>query len=325
MTETKSGVATQARRQHCGQRSWNSLTVLLVGALTSLTVLAGPARAEWKTVFEDNFDGTELNRSAWYTRYIYNNGTLDTLKGEAQVYRDGDHLVVSDGTLKLVATYSPRSGRKQKYESGMIRSQQTFRYGYFEARIKIPSGKGLHPTFWLNSDYDSKGRLLWPPEVDIMESAVNGTSEKSDMIHAGVITQKRKGKSDGRPLPQDGRWISSDPKVNRKWSYYRAGEDVSKDWHVYGMSWDKDDTITMYFDGKELWKRHYKWVYNDGTEAGPAHIIVNLAVGGPWAGLNGLDRSIFPATLEVDYVRVCERVDDKSAARRCGNSQYAPQ
>jgi beta-glucanase (GH16 family) len=277
----------------------------------------GPAQAGWKTVFEDDFDGTELNRDAWYTRYIYNNGTLDTLRGEAQVYRDEGHIVVADGILKLIATYAPQAGRKQPYESGMIRSRQTFRYGYFEARIKIPSGKGLHPTWWLNSDYDENGHLSWPPEIDIMESAVNGTHETPKMIHSGTVTKKKN--------TQGGMFLSSDPKFNRRSGAYWADVDVSQDWHVYGLNWAADDTLTMYFDGKEIWKRKYRWVYNNKKPAGPAHMIFNLAVGGTWAGQNGIDKSIFPAILQVDYVRVCEPSDDPSASPRCGNSQFAPE
>lgn len=306
------------------RRSFGGRGLLLVVAmLAAFALTSRPAAAgRWVLLFEDHFKTSSLDTSAWWTRFIYANGTQDTLPGEAQLYRDGGHQVVSNGTLKLVAVYAPAVGREQKFVSGMIRSKQTFRYGYFEARIKIPSGIGLHPTFWLNSDYDGNGRLLWPPEIDIMESGVNGTTETPNMMHAGLITMQRTEENKSIPLPQDGSWIYSDPRVDRRWSYYRAGFDFSAAWHVYGMLWENDDTVTMFLDGKTLWKRRYKWVYNDGTRAGPAHILITLAVGGAWAG-SGWYRSDFPASLEVDYVRVCKRSTGIGAGT-CSGSPYTP-
>jgi beta-glucanase (GH16 family) len=196
----------------------------------------------------------------------------------------------------------------------MVRSHKTFRYGYFEARVKLPSGKGLWPAFWLNSDYDKKGRLSWPPEIDIFEYVVNGESEQPDMIHANVAVSETKA--------QDGSWIYSDKNFNRRWNYYKAPFDMSKDWHTYGLLWEPG-SVTVFLDGKKLFEKRYLWVYEDGAEAGPAHILLNLAVGGPWAGKNGIDDSAFPAELQVDYVRACQRSESSSNAL-CAGSKFTP-
>src|SRR6267154_2386536 len=91
---------------------------------------AAPARgAGWRVVFEDNFDGTELDRN-----------------------HD-----LANGILSLVAR-PVRDGRGASYESGMIRSRRTFYYGYFETRVFLPDARGAWPAFWLNSDYDGDGR-----------------------------------------------------------------------------------------------------------------------------------------------------------------------
>lgn len=318
MKERHPGTQTLKSRPCTGGRRSLEILVLLACLISATVLTCRTASAGWELVFHDNFDGSELDRSAWYTRYVYNNGKLDTLKGEAQVYRDGDHHVLADGVLSLVATHAPKAGRKHKFESGMIRSRMTFRYGYFESRIKVPSGKALHAAFWLNSDYDETGRLTWPPEIDILETAVNGTTEQPNMMHSGLIIKNKK-------KPQDGTWLYSDPEFNRKWSYYPAPFDLSQDWHVYGLLWEPDDTVTMYFDGKMMWKRKYRWVYNDGAEAGPAHILFNLAVGGAWAGVNGIDKSIFPVSLQIDYVRVCQRSTEPSASKLCDGSDLTPE
>ena len=114
--------------------------LLLAAAALLATAAAGiaaqPAAASgWVITFEDSFDGPNLDRAKWYTRYIYNNGKMDHFNDEKQRYRDKNH-VFKDGILNLVAE---KPNAKGLYPSGMIRSRQTFRYGYFEARIKMPS------------------------------------------------------------------------------------------------------------------------------------------------------------------------------------------
>ncbi|WP_395020401.1 family 16 glycosylhydrolase [Dongia sp.] len=278
------------------------------------TIPMQPARASgWVITFEDDFSGSSLDRSKWYTRYIYKDGKLDHLKQEKQRYGDDGNHVLADGVLNLVAK-QPNS--KGLYPSGMIRSRQTFRYGYFEARIKMPKGRGLWPAFWLNSDYDENGKLNWPPEIDIMEFVQNGTNEHPNMVHSNVAMNKKGA--------QGGEWIYRDPNFDQRWTFYNAKEDLTQDWHVFGLLWDEDDTVTAYLDGKKLWQRKYKWIYNDGRKAGPAHILINLAVGGQWAGAGGIDNAVFPASLQVDYVRVCKRAGDTPGQETCGRSEYAP-
>ncbi len=57
-------------------------------------------------------------------------------------------------------------------------------------------------------------------------------------------------------------------------------------------------------------KRGSEWVHDNGSDGGVAHILLNLATGGPsWAGRHGIDDSAFPQALEIDYVRVYCRPD----------------
>jgi beta-glucanase (GH16 family) len=267
----------------------------------------------WVLVFNDDFNQASLDTLTWYTRFIYNNGTMDHFNDELERYRENGNHVLQDGILNLVAKEANANGL---YPSGMIRSRKTFRYGYFESRIKLPPGRGMFPAFWLNSDYDETGYLSWPPEIDIMEFAPNGVTEFPNMVHSNVALST--------PNTQGGDWLYRDSNFSERWKYYRAPDDMTNDWHVYGLLWDTDDTVTAYLDGKKLWQRVYRWLYKDGRRAGPAHILVNLAVGGSWAGAGGIDNTAFPASLRVDYVRVCQRATSGTGEATCAGSPYTP-
>jgi beta-glucanase (GH16 family) len=246
----------------------------------------------YRLTFSDEFSGTALDKNKWKTRYVYADGTLDFLNDERQRYRENGNHVVSDGTLKLVAKKTFTDGRYAAYESGMIRSTYLIRYGYLEARVKLPDAKGVWPAFWLNSDYAPDGKLTWPPEIDIFEYAINGKEDTPDMIHMGVIDKGVQGHA----------LLYADPRYNKQWSYYRATSSLAHQWHTVGLLWNATST-TMYLDGKKIVTIGTKWVYGNGNVAAPAHILLNLAVGGSWAGRHGIDDARFPQTFEIDYVR----------------------
>jgi beta-glucanase (GH16 family) len=289
--------------------------LLPAAAALAIILSVKPGAADgWTLVFNDDFDQASFDTTTWFTRYIYNNGTMDHFNDEKQRFREDGNHVLQGGVLNLVAKGPNAAGL---YTSGMIRSRKTFRYGYFEARIKLPPGRGMFPAFWLNSDYDENGKTDWPPEIDIMEFAPNGVTEFPNMVHSNVALSS--------PNTQGGDWLYRDSNFNQQYKFYRAPNDMTLDWHVYGLLWDTDDTVTVYLDGRKLWKRVYRWLYKDGRRAGPAHILVDLAIGGAWAGAGGIDTSAFPASLQVDYVRVCQRVTNGPGQITCAGSQYTPQ
>jgi beta-glucanase (GH16 family) len=86
--------------------------------------------------------------------------------------------------------------------------------------------------------------------------------------------------------------------------------DVETAFHVYGMNWE-DEKIEFYLDspdnvyltfGKPAQKGADYWPF-DSDE----YLILNLAVGGDWGGMRGIDNSIWPQSMEVDYVRVFQK------------------
>lgn len=250
--------------------------------------------------FNDEFNGTALNTRKWFTRFIQAGGTLDKLNDEQQRYTDHDTHVVADGVLSLVARPMPAaSGLSGDYESGMIRSDWTARYGYVEARVRMPGGQGVWPAFWLNSDVSEAGRLSWPPEIDIFEFVNNGVEDTVNMLHSGVRTLAGDAPSD---------ILYADPAFNQMWTFWSAPFNFNEGWHTVGALWTPD-TVTVFVDGVKIHTRAYRWQYRDGTLAGPAHILLNLAIGGAWAGRHGIDASAFPQALQIDWVRAYRKVD----------------
>jgi beta-glucanase (GH16 family) len=289
-------------------------------ALLALLLASATPRAQasgWELVFHDDFNGPAVDRQKWATRYIYNNEQCDTFpkNEEKQRYRDNQNHVFADGKLGLVARRVKPDG-EYEFESGMLRSYQTFYYGYFEARVKAPSAVGTWPAFWLAVDRDADGYITWPPEIDIFDNANNGKDATSSSVYSGGVGEKTAGS------PQGGELLYGDPKLDSNRVYW-ASRDLSADYHVYGLLWTPTQ-ISLWLDGKLIYTKAYKWVGNDGKLAGPAHLLLNLAVGGPWAGRFGFDKAAFPQTFSVDYVRVCQLSDKKTAGRKCGPSHLTP-
>jgi beta-glucanase (GH16 family) len=288
------------------------LVVLCCGTIT-LAQTTQPAEKQfapqgYELVFADEFSDPKLDTNRWFTRYIYNDGKLDTLNDERQLFREDKNHVMSGSTLELTAYHQPDLRPPRfLYRSGMVRSKMTFKYGYFEARCKMPRGLGVWPAFWLNSDKrESDGKLGWPPEIDILEFAFNGKDDKANMIHVAVHSKKNDKTGENAWKPESV-FAHADMKKN----HYQAPFDFRDDYHVFGCLWDTDDTVAIFVDGVMIKKWKYKWVYGDGSDAGYAHVLLNLSIGGQWAGRYGIDNDAFPQSFSVDYVRVYQKPEEK--------------
>ncbi|MDB4965897.1 MAG: Beta-glucanase precursor [Myxococcales bacterium] len=251
--------------------------------------------AGYDLVFSDEFNEAQLDTSKWWTRYVYSGGTLDSLNDELQRYRETNNHVMNGSTLKLMA-YAPGDPRSENlgsglFSSGMIRSKTTVKYGYFEARVKMPAGQGVWPAFWLNSEAQT-----WPPEIDIFEFVNNGVEDKANMLHTGVIDHGAQGSA----------FLYADSAFNTQWTFWTAPYSFADDFHVIGALWD-GTTETDFVDGQRIVQRGYRWVHDDGSDGGYAHVLLNFAIGGQWAGRHGVDTGAFPQALEIDYVRVYQK------------------
>lgn len=224
-------------------------------------------------------------KSEFFTRYIYDNGKLDKLKDEWQRYRDNRNHVFENGLLALVARAPAGVLAPDKIESGMLRSKWSGQFGYFECRMKVPGGRGMWPAFWLNPQDQ-----IWPPEIDIVEIVNNGrdtTRNSFHFVHAGF---------------KEGRTLKS---LLDKHQTYRPGWDYQDNFHTFAVEWTPTHT-RHYVDDVMVIEREFSWRHKGDTDAGPAHVLLNLAVGGTWPG-PAINLDDFPAKLLVQHMRVWQR------------------
>jgi beta-glucanase (GH16 family) len=220
-------------------------------------------------------------RREFHTRYIYAGGSLDHLNDEWSRYRDRDNHVFTPGGLGLVARVPTGRAAPGNVESGMLRSRWSGKYGVFEIRMKVPAGRGLWPAFWLNPQDQ-----IWPPEIDIVEIVNNGRDTTRHSFHF---------------LHPDGG--AGPTKLGRNHAF-SPGIDYADGFHVFAVEWTPD-RVRHFVDGSLVADRTFLWQHKDGSDGGPAHVLVNLAVGGKWPGPP--QPTVFPARLDIEYIRVWQR------------------
>ncbi|MDO5978886.1 glycoside hydrolase family 16 protein [Flavivirga spongiicola] len=263
--------------------------LMMVLSIVSFFVISGCETDDTQTVAtftelvmadEFNVDGAP-DSSIWG----YNIGTGENGWGnnELQYYTDrSDNVTVQNGVLIITAKQEAFDG--SSYTSARLLTKGKFEqtYGRFEARIRVPYGKGLWPAFWLLGD-DSNGAEVWPQigEIDIMEYVGDKPSRMFGTVHG--------------PGYSGGESISK--------SYELENDRFDTGFHVFGIEWGPD-YINYYVDNvlyNQITPEDVpgEWVFNRG----PFYIILNVAVGGALPG-NPNSETVFPQTMLVDYVRV---------------------
>lgn len=259
--------------------------IIMVSLLIALfPVKQVSAAPNWKLVWSDEFDGTALNRSNWTPEIGTGSGGWGN--NELQYYTDrSQNLQVTGGNLVITARKESYGG--MNYTSARIKTQnlKSFTYGKIEARIKLPSGQGLWPAFWmLGSNISTVG---WPysGETDIMER-VNNNPYVNGTVHWDAGGHAEYGRVSG----------------NLDFSQY----------HVYSVEWDSK-YIRWFVDGQQF-NEFYIENGTGNTEEfqRPFFLLLNLAVGGNWPGAPN-DSTPFPAQMLVDYVRVYQDNGQSSA------------
>lgn len=235
----------------------------------------------WNDEFDQD-DGSMPDVSKWR----FENKPAGWVNNELQTYvaggaRNGVKTAwVEGGALNIRAI---REGKD--IISARMYSQKSWTYGYMEAAIWLPQGKGTWPAFWMMPDDFSRG---WPGcgEIDIMEEVGYHANYTSSSIHCmryyhSIGTQKTH-------------------------EQYTAGAESG--YHVYALEWTAD-ALMFYVDGKKHFTFSNDQAGNDDTWPfnKDFYIILNLAWGGDWGGSQGVDANALPCTMKVDYVRVFKK------------------
>ena len=248
----------------------------LLAFISSFALLASCGHTSSKLVFEENFDGTELNEMYW--NYELGDGCPNLCgwgNNERQHYTK-DNAVVDNGHLIISAT---KNGSNYNSSRITTKGKMEFQYGRVEVRAKLPKGQGIWPAIWmLGNDID---QVNWPNcgEIDIMEYV----GKQPGVIYTSLHTPSSYGAT-----------------INSKQTHIPQ---VENDFHVYRTDWTAD-SITFYIDNEEVYT--FKPKVKDSSTwpfVKPFYLIMNMAVGGHFGGPE-VDDSIFPQDFIIDYIRV---------------------
>ncbi|MDD2792074.1 MAG: family 16 glycosylhydrolase [Sediminibacterium sp.] len=238
-------------------------------------------RNGWKLVWSDEFNYQGLPDTS---KWGYHPGAHGGGNDELQYYTANDTMnaVVSNGVLRIIASKENRENKSYTSSKLQTRNKAAFTYGRFEVRAKLPAGRGTWPAIWmLGTNIDS---ISWPAcgEIDIMEHVGYEKDSIYGTIHSEAYNHI-KGTQKSKAI------YTADP-------YTR--------FHVYAIEWTPEK-IDFIMDGvvyNQIRNEHLtvrEWPFD-----APFFLILNLAIGGGWGGRKGVDDAIFPATMEVDWVRV---------------------
>ncbi|ADV84814.1 glycoside hydrolase family 16 protein [Terriglobus saanensis] len=258
---------------------------IFVSSAIAQKIVAPPG---WKLTWHDEFNGRD-GSSPDPKKWVYDLGGSGWYNHELETYTARTKNVrMERGNLVIEAhreDFTGVDGKPQHFTSARLKTLGRFaqQYGRFEARIKIPQGRGAWPAFWMEGV--SAAQVKWPAcgEIDIMENIPKDPGRVYSTLHgpgfgASSLLQAR------HDLPE--------------------GQKLADDFHVYAVEWSKEK-MTFFLDGAA-----YGSMVLDTPEHGrdlpfdqPFFMILNLAVGGDWPGPPDASTQ-FPLRMLVDYVRV---------------------
>ncbi len=249
-----------------------------------------PVEDEWQMVWSDEFEYNGLPDSI---KWNYDVGGHGWGNQELQYYEEKriENSRVENGKLIIQA-------RKESWKDGaqytsarlVTRDRADWLYGRFEIRAKLPYGTGTWPAIWMLPSRWNYGNGGWPDngEIDIMEHVGYDEGNIDASVHTNLYNHTL---------------------GTQKTASFRLN-DVSTSFRNYILEW-YPDSIHIYVD-----ETKYFTFNNEGTGwrvwpfDNKFHLILNIAVGGTWGGIHGVDDSIFPQRMEIEYVRIYEKINN---------------
>lgn len=239
-----------------------------------------PTAYEW--VFESTASWTDeftIDGAPDANKWGYDIGGNGWGNNELQYYTNGLNASITGGILKITAKKESFSGRDYTSARMVTKNKADWLYGRFEIKAKLPKGRGTWPAIWMLPTENAYGG--WPNsgEIDIMEHVGYDLNNVHFTLHANAFYGAN-GKGGAKNIPG-----------------------ATDEFHIYRLDWTPYG-IRGYFDNEKIFEYsnpgagYTTWPYDKKF-----HMLLNIAVGGNWGGAQGVDDTVFPATMEIDYVR----------------------
>ncbi len=246
----------------------------------------------YELVWSDEFDYEGLPDPE---KWDYDTGASGWGNHELQNYtKDIKNAEVKDGRLIISAIKEESGGADYSSVRLVSRGKGDWLYGKIEVRAKLPYGKGTWPAIWMLPTDWKYGS--WPKsgEIDIMEHV----GYDQDVIHYSIHTESYYHS------------IGTQKTATKRY----AG--VSEGFHDYAIEWLPDKILFFTDDDLTFTYEPVKYkstpTYKEWPFDKPFHLLLNIAVGGDWGGVMGVDESVWPQTMEVEYVRVYQSPEIKA-------------
>ena len=235
-------------------------------------------------MWEDDFTNNGVpDPSKW----SYDVGGSGWGNNELQYYTSGNNVGIVNGNLVIQAKKENLEGRQYTSTRMISRGKGDWLYGRFVVRAKLPRGRGTWPAIWMLPSDNGYG--IWPAsgEIDIMEHVGYDQNNVHSTIHCSAFNGQRGNQKGNSKIVSN---------ATTEFHDYRI------DWTPYSIKGFVDDE--QYFEYINDNTGFTTWPFNRKF-----HMILNIAIGGNWGGAQGIDDTIFPATMEVDYVKAYKLVE----------------
>lgn len=288
--------------------SLNLICTLALFLFLLQQVQAGPppGTGQWTLRLDEEFNGTSLNTAIWNTGQRFD----CIVPGEIQGYRP-ENVIIGGGICSIKVEYKPGTRNQSRtgyecgtadYASGMIETygKWTQAYGYFEARIKMATGKGTWPAFWLMPD---RGPSVTPLDSRVGIGTRGGVVPMGNEIDIFEYMGTWQNPTTGLSKSHSGYFWDYSGGVWSSYTSVNKLQNPNNQYHTYGLYW-APGLLVYYIDGRPVLSR------NDPVNIAvcPHYILVNCAVTqNDWTGtdvpLADITASL-PCTMDVDYVKV---------------------
>ncbi len=235
----------------------------------------------YSLVFEDEFNGTQLNTDAW--EYRGSGPRRGGFNAESQVRLENGNMILS-GEYLTDGEYG------EGWYTGMVKLKERYCKGYFEIRCIVNSGEGFWSAFWLQADspYNaavSKGGI-GGAEIDIFESM----SWENKIGKDSVVQTVHCAGVDG---------IQEGFQSERLGAFY--GDNIYEEYNTYGLEWTDDEYI-FYVNGVETRRTSF----GNGVSEVLEDVIVSLEIPDE-DKLSQIDKDSYKTEYIIDYVRIYQK------------------